>query len=448
MKSELQLKTKLGHIGEFRNGANFSQKDFGEGFSIINVKQLFRGRYASFDNLETVIPSSISSPENLFLKDGDILFARSSVKRSGSGQVAMVCNPPKNSIFSGFIIRFRITDKESAYPLFLNYLLRSAKYRELFQRIANGTTIFNLSQDALSDIDVSLPSLCHQKSIAHILGAIDDKIELNKKTNKTLEETAKALFKSWFIDFDPVKAKMEGRSTGLPDEISDLFPDSFEDSEAGQIPKGWEITNLDKTTSKFTTGLNPRKNFILGSGDNFYVTIKSLGDLQVLLDQKCDKVDDEAIKKINSRSDLQSNDILFSGIGTIGKVVYVYDDPKNWNISESVFSLRANNNLISPPFLYQLLKSHKLQSYAFALASGSVQKGIRMGDLKNYEFVKPHFDIQKIFEIISSPMIQKISINLKQNNTLKSIRELLLPKLISGEIRIPDAEKIMEEIDF
>ena len=110
-----------------------------------------------------------------------------------------------------------------------------------------------MSVKNLASYLVTIFSLPEQKSIAHILGTLDDKIELNRKTNETLEAMAKELFKSWFVDFDPVRAKAEGRPTGLPAEISDLFPDSFEDSELGEIPSGWKVGSLDQI------GINPRE---------------------------------------------------------------------------------------------------------------------------------------------------------------------------------------------
>ena len=106
--------------------------------------------------------------------------------------------------------------------------------------IIGGSAQPKFNKTDFRSLEISLPPIAEQKAIAHILGTLDDKIELNRKTNETLEAMAKALFKSWFVDFDPVGAKAEGRSTGLPDEISDLFPDSFEDSELGEIPSGWE----------------------------------------------------------------------------------------------------------------------------------------------------------------------------------------------------------------
>ena len=183
-------------------------------------------------------------------------------------------------------------------------------------------------------------------------------------------------------------------------------------------------------------------------GENFYVTIKNLGNLDVILNQKCDKIDDLAIQRINSRSDLKKNDILFSGIGTIGKVVYIFNEPENWNISESVFSLRAKSDVTYPSFLYFLLKSYPLQNYVQTLAGGSVQKGIRMGSLKNFKLSMPKHEIQKKFNEIVTPLINKVSINLNETNILIGLRDALLTKLISGELRISDTSKIVQEANI
>ena len=160
------------------------------------------------------------------------------------------------------------------------------------------------------------------------------------------------------------------------------------------------------------------------------------------------KIDDLAIQRINSRSDLKKNDILFSGIGTIGKVVYIFNEPKNWNISESVFSLRAKSDVTYPSFLYFLLKSYPLQNYVQTLAGGSVQKGIRMGVLKNFKLSMPKYEIQTKFNQIVTPLINKVSINLNETNILIDLRDALLTKLISDELRISDTSKIVQEANI
>jgi type I restriction enzyme, S subunit len=372
--------------------------------------------------------------------DGDLLI--SSVGNR-SGQAYVVDGDGDFYFKDGNIIW--ISEFDGLDPHFLCYFFNSAYGQKMLKSIMIGSAQKAITIDSLRNLEISIPSLSYQKSSKRILRTLDKKIELNQQMNETLEEIAKTLFKSWFIDFDPVRAKADGRPTGLSKEISDLFPNSFESSELGEIPKGWDIASLDDITSKLTTGLNPRKNFVLGSGDNFYVTIKNLGDFEVVLDDKCDKVDDDAIKKINSRSDLKQNDILFSGIGTIGKVVYVFDKAKNWNISESVFSLRANSEVTFSSFLYQLLKSYPLQGYVQALAGGSVQKGIRMGSLKEYKFILSNFEVQRLFHETISPMIEKISLNLNETKNLINIRDTLLPNLISGKLKVSDVENFIEE---
>ncbi|MEQ8516672.1 MAG: restriction endonuclease subunit S, partial [Chromatocurvus sp.] len=212
------------------------QKDYGPGLPIINVKQLYRGRYADTRELLELSSSAISNPEALFVVRGDILFARSSVKASGAGQVAMVGTCPKNTVFSGFIIRFRITETERALPEYLNYLLRSPVYRELLTRIGTGTTITNLSQGALRSLTVRLPKLAEQHKVVTLLSALDVKIELNRLMNETLEAMVRAIFRDWFVAFGPTRAKMEGGEPYLAPDLWALFPARLDDNGK---PEGW-----------------------------------------------------------------------------------------------------------------------------------------------------------------------------------------------------------------
>jgi type I restriction enzyme S subunit len=142
-----------------------------------------------------------------------------------------------------------VKDFKGNDPRFISYHLRSIDFNSCSDKAA----VPGVNRNHLHELETLIPPIAEQKAIAHILGTLDDKIELNRKTIETLEAMAKALFKSWFVDFDPVRAKAEGRRTGLTAEISDLFPDSFEDSELGEIPSGWRVGSLDQI------GINPRK---------------------------------------------------------------------------------------------------------------------------------------------------------------------------------------------
>ena len=185
---------KLGDIGELKNGVNFNRNDFGEGFPIINVTNLFRGKYATINNLDEIKKGTLKNPDNYFVKRGDLLFARSSLKHSGTGQAAMVYNLPKNeTVFSGFIIRFRLNDDSKINYEFLNYLVRSELYRAYIRKSMDGTTITNINQVFLSNLPVILPPLPEQSAIAKILSSLDSKIELNQQMNKTLEAIGQAI---------------------------------------------------------------------------------------------------------------------------------------------------------------------------------------------------------------------------------------------------------------
>lgn len=335
-----------------------------------------------------------------------------------------------------------VTDNDFVY-----YLSISEDFRKYaIQNMVGTSGRQRVPTDAVEKYDFEFPPLSKQKNIARILSSLDRKIELNYEMNKVIEGTATAIFKSWFLDFDPVCEMKDSKSSRLSTEISNLFPSKLIESEVGKIPQGWLIQSLGNVTEKFATGLNPRNNFKLGEGDNFYVTIKNLGDTDVKLDNKCDKVTNDALKKINARSNLKAGDVLFSGIGTIGKVNFIFKDPENWNISESVFTLRADSSLINEFFLFFLLKSRQLQNYALANSSGSVQKGIRMSALKAYKFPCPSKDILDEFMNVCKPLFSKLSNNLEENKLLSELRNILLPRLISGDLDISDAEKFLEEV--
>ena len=291
---------------------------------------------------------------------------------------------------------------------FIYYSVTNSKFKADLERMATGTTIKNVSLKSLREYELPLPSLETQRRIATILSSLDDKIENNNRINRNLEAQAQALFKSWFVDFE-------------------LF--------GGTMPEDWKEVSLNEMTSKFGTGLNPRKNFKLGEGENYYVTIKNMGNNRVYLDDRCDKVTDEAIEKINKRSKLQAGDLLFSGIGTIGRVALVTETPTNWNTSESVFNLHPANN-ISSEFLYVLLLSDVFQNYVKVHAQGGVQQGIRMASLKDYKMYIPEESKMKQFDSLIIPIITRIKNIDKENDRLAALRDTLLPKLMKGEIEV------------
>ena len=306
-------------------------------------------------------------------------------------------------------------NNEIADSRFLYYVMLTRDFFMQADTVAIGAAQRTISLTALRNMEVKLPSMETQYRIANILSRYDSLIENYQKQIKLLEEAAQRLYKEWFVDLH--------------------FPGHENAKIVDGVPEGWEKKTIDDVTCKVTTGLNPRKNFVLGKGSNYYVTIKNMADNTLFLDDRCDRVDNEALEKINKRSDLKIGDILFSGIGTIGRVALVDIPTNNWNVSESVFTLRVND-IVTKEFLYLMLLSPDMQNYCQSNAHGAAQKGIRMADLKAYSFNLPPFGVIQKFTNLVTPTIKKVSSIRNQIRLLTEARDRLLPRLMNGEIAV------------
>ena len=342
-------------------------------------------------------------------REGDVLYSV-----VGSFGIPVFMKENKEFIFQRHIAILR-PDSDAIIPQFLFYTMLTRDFYAKADAAALGAAQRTVSLTSLRNIEINIPEKKVQLKIVEILSAFDNLIENNQKQIKLLEEAAQRLYKEWFV--------------GL------RFP-GYEDVHiVDGVPEGWKIVSLDDVISKITTGLNPRKNFVLGKGNNFYVTIKNMGDNNIYLDDKCDKIDDEALEKINKRSDLRTGDILFSGIGTMGRVYLISIPTNNWNVSESVFTMRVNER-ITNEYLYMVLLSDDMKSYCDQNAHGVAQRGIRMADLRAYKLFLPDDNTLKIYTFISKPLIQKVQSLQKQCKELTEARDRLLPKLMSGEIEL------------
>ena len=449
MSSEVFLgPCRLGDIGEFKNGANFSQEDYGPGYPIVNVKQLYGGRYVELQGLESLGKDVLKRPEQLFLAPGDILFARSSVKRSGAGQCALVPDFVAHTIFSGFIIRYRLNDKSATNPMYLSYLLQSPVYREIFPRIATGTTISNLSQDALKGVEVHLPDKATQDQVAEMLGALDDRITLLRETNATLEAIAQALFKSWFIDFDPVRTKMEGRTPeGMDEATAALFPDALEESELGWVPKGWRMSHLADLTSTHhgsiqtgPFGSQLHASDYVDSGVPV-VMPKDIKDRRVMTDSVA-RVSQENADRL-SRHKLIAGDIVFSRRGDVERHALITQREAGWLCGTGCLLLRPGKSWRSSTFLSMALDAAQARTWLVQHAVGATMPNINTGILGSVPVLLPPDALLSAFEdVVSATELQR-SHNSSTAETLSTLRDTLLPRLISGQLRLPEASAEM-----
>ena len=286
-----------------------------------------------------------------------------------------------------------------------------------------------LDIDVLKNLPFQLPSLPEQRAIAHILGTLDDKIELNRRMNETLEAMVQALFKSWFVDFDPVRAKMEGRPTELPKEIEDLFPDSFEDSELGEIPRGWKVSPFDQLITEVNEKVGGRHVPEYSSTNN---------GLQLR---------SERFKK-NLSISISNNKIIRRGCLIFGLSRQVLNFGLMRNeigcISPAYKVFSINETMVEPDFVERVMRLKP--NYYFGAVSASSREGqsISAEGLKRLKFVLPYKPLQTIFYEITAPIQNHLLFLQKEAETLIQIRDFLLPKLLSGEIRVTHLEKILE----
>ena len=422
-------------ITDGKHGDCNDQRD--SGYYFLSVKDIKDNRlnYEQARQIERIDFEETDKRTNL--QPEDILF-------TNTGTIGRMAIVPDNEFTrkttfqkSVAIIKPR---KEIIFPQYLFYLLKKEKKRLCLY--AEGTTQKNLLLKDLRAFHIGeIPKLFNQKAIAHILGTLDEKIELNRKTNETLEGIAKALFKSWFIDFDPVRAKAEGRSTGLPDEISELFPDSFEDSEIGEIPSGWKISTSESFCESVRDGTHDSPKPVSGDG---YPLVTSKNIKGGILDlSSAYKISSEDFHAVNQRSLVLKGDVLISMIGTLGEILYV-DEAPNFAI-KNVGLFKSKSEELGQWF-YLFLQSRSTENFLKVSAQGSTQQYLSLRTLRNIPVILPNESLLNSFANSTKTIFQRKLVIRKEIELLENIRDTLLPKLISGELRVPDAEKMFEEV--
>ena len=318
---------------------------------------------------------------------------------------------------------------------FLKFLMQSSGVQEQLHSRATGTTVLGVKQSELRKVVLPLPPMVEQRAIAHILGTLDDKIELNRRMNETLEEMARALFKSWFVDFEPVRAKMEGRwrrgesLPGLPAEHYDLFSDRLVDSELGEIPKGWRVRKLGEVV-EVVGGTTPSTKVIdyWQGGIHCWATPKDLSYLStpVLLDTER-KITDAGLDKIGSGL-LPSGTVLLSSRAPIGYLA-VSEEPVA--INQGFIGIITREEVSNLFILYWCEAFHE---EIVSHANGSTFLEISKGNFRQLMAVMPDSAAMTTFDRGVRPLYERIVSNERESRSLAAQRDALLPRLISGEI--------------
>ncbi len=317
---------------------------------------------------------------------------------------------------------------------FLRHWLNSPIMASHIHGYRDGTVAERLNLPTIRALPVPVPPLPEQRAIAHILGTLDDKIELNRKINETLEAMARALFKSWFVDFDPVRAKAAGRDPGLPQHLADLFPARLVDSELGEIPEGWDATALFDLAT-----LNPES----WSSETRPELIEYV-DLSNTKWGRIEEVTSYAKEESPSRAQrvLRSRDTI---VGTVrpGNGSYALISTDGLTASTGFAVLRPTKHQHSE-FVYLAATAPENIDRLAHLADGGAYPAVRPEMVAATEVVKPGTELMQSFSCIASSMLSMVAANEVEMDALAALRNTLLPKLISGDLRVEDAGRFLE----
>ncbi|WP_206814857.1 restriction endonuclease subunit S [Chroococcus sp. FPU101] len=406
---------------------------------MINMGEIFA--YSRINNIRMGrVPLSQKEANSYLLEPNDLLFARQSLVRSGAGKCSIFLGDSESVTWESHIIRARL-NKNIACPQFYYYFFNSILGRQAIDSIVEQVAAAGIRGSDLAKLPVPFPPLPEQEAIAHILGTLDDKIELNQQMNQTLEAMARAIFKSWFVDFDPVRAKMEGRQpVGMDAATAEVFPDSFEESALGLIPKGWRVGTISDL-GKIVTGKTPSTKISKYFGGNIPFITPSDMDGRKIMRKTARYLTKEGANSVQT-AQIPAESILVSCIGSdMGKVTCT--------ARSSVTNQQINSIIVykkySKEYVYYNLSSRKIELLNLA-GGGSAVPILNKGHFSIIDILLPNEKLLRNFEKLANLISIKIEKNDEQSETLTNLRDILLSKLISGEIRVKEAEKLLEAV--
>ncbi len=412
--------TRLGDLVDVKHGFAFKSKYFTEhptdyqlvtpgNFAIGGGFQLGKGKYYSGP-----------VPHEYVLEKGQLVVTMTDLSR-GADTLGYSAVIPKTDgttwLHNQRVGLVQVKPRAAVSTEYLHYLLRSSNYRHHVVASATGSTVKHTAPSRICDFKFQLPPLSEQTQIASILSALDDRITLLRETNATLEAIAQALFKSWFVDFDPVRAKQEGRAPeGMSDATAALFPDRFEESELGLVPKGWRVAKFGDFVSRLSVG----KKF----------------------DQKSARTEG-AVPILD-----QGKSGVIGFHNEIPGVIANLDDPVVVFANHTCYM-----RLISFPFsAIQNVLPFKGKEVDTIWAFYATKDRVKFSEYKGHwpdfaieKAVLPDCEVTKSFRKAVDPLVRRVRLNEMKTETLAALRDTLLPRLISGQLRLPEAEALIEE---
>ena len=421
---------KLGDLVEIKHGFAFKGEFFCEGPTPYQLTT--PGNFAIGGGFQSGKGKFYQGPvpEEYVLSAGDLVVTMTDLSKAADtlGYSAVVPETPGTTWLHNQRVGF-VSIKPGALVSygFVHYLMRSPEYRHWVVSTATGSTVKHTSPGRICDYEFLLPPQDYQQLVSGILGDLDTRITLLRETNATLEAIAQALFKSWFVDFDPVRAKMEGRSPeGMDEDTAALFPDSFEESELGLVPRGWRVESLDKIAN-YLNGLALQK--FPPENDTDWLPVIKIAQLR-----KGDTLGaDQASANIKQEYIVQNGDVLFSWSGSLEVEIWCGGPGA---LNQHLFKVSSADY---PKWFYFFWTRQHLPHFQQIAASKATTMGhIQRKHLTEAKVVVPPDEVLALAKDVFGPLLDRLINNALQAQTLGSIRDSLLPRLISGQVRLSE----------
>ena len=417
------VETPIGDIARVRSGYAFKSADWVDhGTPVVKIANVKEGRL-EMDGASLVDEVVASKAREFELAAGDILIAMTGYV----GDTALVTERDLPLLLNQRVGKFFVRDSTRLDSRFLFYVLRQPSIREEIKSRGYGSAQPNVSPSLIEGVGIPLPPLDEQRRIAHIIGTLDDKIELNRRMNETLEEMARALFKSWFVDFDPVRAKSEGRDPGLPKHLADLFPDRLVDSELGEIPEGWELLPVDDEFRVTIGRTPPRKEahwFSKEATDVPWVSIRDMGQAGTHVHDVAEYLTHDAVSTHRVEV-VPAGTVLLSFKLTVGRVS-VASRPLATNEAIAHFHPRSADS-VGGLYLYSYLKQF---DYGTLGNTSSIATAVNSKSVRAMPLLRPSAEVAGAFARESLPLFAKLESLDAETRTLADSRDALLKVLL------------------
>ena len=420
----------LKDLYEISSGISTKPEQAGYGYPFISFRTIFNN-WILPNELNDLMNTSEIEREKYSIKKGDILLTRTSEKIDELAMSSVALKDYDNTTFSGFAKRLRPIQTNITYDKFMAFFLRSPYFREIIDKKTTMTLRASFNETLFSQIKILLPEYKTQVKIGELLCKMEEKIKLNNKINSELENMAKTIYDYWFLQFE------------FPNDEGKTYKSSggkmiWNEELKKEIPEGWEVISIKECIQHIKTGLNPRNNFKLGTGDIKYITVKNLTTSGNIDFSNCDLIDEKARIIVNNRSEIKRGDILFASIAPLGRCFIIQENPKDWDINESVFSIRPNYDKISSEFLYMFFMSEYFIKKAEASSTGSIFSGIRINTIGNMKILIPDKKIVNSFTDKVKNLFYNKFKNNQESQELMAIRDYLLPLLMNGQVGFKD----------